>query len=197
MCIYTYLLMHLSVGRQTHLPAARLARTQASARTLSSAANCASILESLKLLAPPLAYTNIHSHVDTHRHICTPIYRWDTKYGSIRHDAPGSSHSRTATAKRTRTSRCSERAGGSGHRKRERFCGMRECMHGRCATRAAQTKGRPPYLLGFVSTSTSSRASASSASRSSSASFSCRSATLYAVRCMMCVCVSACACMRT
>jgi hypothetical protein len=68
-CIYTYLLMHLSVGRQTHLPAARLARMQASARALSSAANCASILESLSSRLCTLTHTHMFTHTDTYVHL--------------------------------------------------------------------------------------------------------------------------------
>jgi hypothetical protein len=111
-CVYLYVSTNASISRSANPLASGSAGTHAGERSnLVVRSKLRIDLRIAKLLAPPLAYTNIHSHVHTHRHICTPIYRWDMKYGSIRHDAPGSLPSRTATAKRTRTSRCSERAG--------------------------------------------------------------------------------------
>ena len=129
----------------------------------------------LRIAKLPLVYTNTHSHVHTHRHICTPIYRWDMKYGSIRHDAPGSSPTRTATAKRTRTSRCSEKeqaaqatAGASA---------SAACMRARNVRHASRSagKGRPPYLLEVTFPCACRRAFLSSRSRRFVSSLSCRS----------------------
>jgi hypothetical protein len=109
-CVHLYVSTNASISRSANPRASGPAGTHAGERSSLVVRSKLRIdLRIAKRLAPPLAYTNTHSHVHTHRHICTPIYRWAMKYGSIRHDAPGSSPSRTATAKRTRTSRCSEK----------------------------------------------------------------------------------------
>ena len=110
-CVHLYVSTNASFSRSANpLASGPAAGTHAGERSSLVVRSKLRIdLRIAKLLARPLAHTNTHSHVHTHRHICTPIYRWDMKYGSIRHDAPGSSPSRTATAKRTRTSRCSEK----------------------------------------------------------------------------------------
>ena len=193
-CVHLYVSTNASFSRSANPLASGPAGTHAGER--SSLVVRSKLRIDLRIAKLPLVYTNTHSHVHTHRHICTPIYRWDMKYGSIRHDAPGSSPTRTATAKRTRTSRCSEKEQAA--QATAGVSASAACMRARNVRHASRSagKGRPPYLLGFKIPSSSRRASSSSASFCSRA-FSCRSAPLYAVRCMMCVRVSVCACMRS